>query len=66
MTRTSDNEDERDFEEGLFFVGMSFDGEEMPDVYSAIKDECVKLDLEAVRVDENVGSGLVIKEITDP
>jgi hypothetical protein len=60
-----DPDDEGDFEEGLVFVIMPFKGQEMNDVYSAIKDECRKLKLKAKRVDENVGSGFVIREITD-
>jgi len=60
-----DPDDPGDFEHGLVFVAMSFTGQEMNDVYSAIKDECKKLDLRPVRVDENVGSGFVIQEIKD-
>lgn len=60
-----DPNDEGDFEQGLVFVIMQFRGQEMTDVYSAIKDECNKLELRAKRVDENVGSGFVIREITD-
>ncbi len=60
-----DPNDEGDFEQGLVFVIMSFRGQEMTDVYSAIKDECAKLGLHAVRVDENVGSGFIIREIID-
>ena len=60
-----DPNDEGDFEQGLVFVIMSFRGQEMTDVYSAIKDECSKLGLHAVRVDENVGSGFIIREIID-
>lgn len=52
------------FEMGLVFVIMSF-GEKNKDVYSAIKDECRKIGLKAVRVDEVVGSGLVLKNIMD-
>ena len=37
----------------------------MDDVYRAIKDECSRLGLDARRVDENVGSGFVIREIAD-
>jgi hypothetical protein len=36
----------------------------MADAYAAIKDECKKLRLRVVRVDENTGSGIVIGEIT--
>ena len=60
-----DPDDSGDFEHGLVFVAMSFAGQEMDDVYSAIKDECIKLNLRPVRVDENVGSGFVIQEIKD-
>ncbi len=58
-------DDPGDFEHGLVFVAMSFAGQDMNDVYSAIKDECIKLSLRPVRVDENVGSGFVIQEIKD-
>ena len=37
----------------------------MTDAYAAIKDECKKFRLQAKRVDENTGSGLIIREITD-
>jgi hypothetical protein len=60
-----DPNDDGYFEQGLVFVIMQFLGQEMTDVYSAIKDECSKLGLRARRVDENVGSGFVIREITD-
>jgi hypothetical protein len=58
-----DPDDPGEFEPNLVFVGMSFVGQEMADVYSAIKDECTKLNLNPKRVDENVGSGFVIQEI---
>ncbi len=57
--------DPGEFERNLVFVAMSFEGQEMDDVYSAIRDECAKLRLRSNRVDENVGSGFVIREITD-
>jgi hypothetical protein len=57
-------DDGGNFEKGLVFVIMPFRGQEMTDVYSAIKDKCAKLGLHANRVDENVGSGFVIREIT--
>jgi hypothetical protein len=60
-----DSEDEGTFEEGLVFLITPIQGNNMAEVHSAIKDECKKLKLNAVRVDENVGSGLVIREITD-
>lgn len=58
-------DDHGSFEKGSVFVAMPFIGEGMDDVYSAIKDECDKLKLRAVRVDENTGSGFIIKEITE-
>lgn len=51
------------FEHGLVFVIMSFD-EKNNDTYSAIKDECRKIRLKAVRVDEVTGSGLILRKIT--
>ena len=60
-----DSDDPGDFIPNLVFVIMSFLGEGMQDTYSAIKDECHKLQLNASRVDENTGSGLIIAEITD-
>lgn len=60
-----DPEDQGEFEEGLVFVIMPFRGQDMTDAYAAIKDECKKLKLRAKRVDENSGSGLIIREITD-
>src|SRR5690349_14747503 len=41
------------FERNLVFVIMQFKGQEMADVYSAIKDECTKLGLSSTRVDES-------------
>ncbi|MCK4765440.1 MAG: hypothetical protein KAW12_24775 [Candidatus Aminicenantes bacterium] len=60
-----DPDDQGEFERDLVFVIMTFSGYEMDDVYSAIKDECLKLKLKTVRVDENVGSSFVIREITE-
>ena len=60
-----DSSDEGDFERGLVFVIMPFSGVDMDEAYKAIKDECRKLRLRARRVDENTGSGFVIREITD-
>ena len=59
-----DDDDDGDFTPNLVFVAMPFDAESL-DVYSAVKDECEKLDLNATRVDENVGAGFIIKEIVD-
>jgi hypothetical protein len=60
-----DPNDQGEFERGLVFVIMPFLGQEMADAYSAIKDECKELNLRCTRVDENTGSGFVIREITD-
>lgn len=60
-----DPDDQGTFEKGLVFVIMPFRGSEMDDVYSALKDECRKLRLRTRRVDENTGSGFVVREITD-
>jgi hypothetical protein len=59
-----DPTDNGTFEPNLVFVIMPFTGQAMGDVYSAIADECSKLQLRAKRVDEIVGSGLVISDIT--
>ncbi len=60
-----DEEDEIDeFEPNLIFVIMPF-SDELDESYFAIKDECLRLGLNAKRVDENVGAGLVIDEITE-
>lgn len=60
-----DPDDQGSFERGLVFVAMPFHGDEMREVYSAIRDECSKLGLRTKRVDENVGAGFIIREITD-
>lgn len=60
-----DPDDQGEFEEGLVFVIMPIQGQETADTYTAIKDECKKLRLRATRVDDNTGSGFIIREITD-
>ena len=65
MSEAYDPNDPGDFELGLVFIIMSMSSQESADVYSAIKDECAKLELTAKRVDENVGSGFIIREIAD-
>lgn len=57
--------DNGDFEQDLVFVAMPFHTDEMRKIYSAIKSECQKLGLRTKRVDENVGSGFIIREITE-
>lgn len=53
------------FEKNLVFVGMSFAGEGMDDVFGAIRDVCRSLRLNARRVDDSHTSGFVILEIVD-
>lgn len=60
-----DPDDQGTFESNMVFVAMPFLGDDVQDKYSAIKDECSKLGLQVNRVDENVGSGFIIKEITE-
>jgi hypothetical protein len=60
-----DPHDDGEFEQGLVFIIMPFEGQEMAEAYAVIRDACSHLGLRAVRVDENVGSGLVIKDITE-
>ena len=60
-----DPNDQGEFIENLVFVAMPFLGEEFQEIYSAIKDECSKLNLFVKRVDENTGSGFIIREITE-
>jgi len=55
---------ESSFDKNLVFVIMSF-SEEQNDSFSAMKDECKKLGLTCVRVDETIGSGIVLKKIYD-
>jgi len=59
--KPKDASHERRFEPNLVFVIMAFKG--MQNVYSVIKDECSKLGLDAKRVDDNVGSDFIIREI---
>lgn len=59
-----DEDDIGTFEPNLVFVAMAF-SPEMDEVYSAIKDECKKQRLKAVRVDEKPGSALIIREIIE-
>ncbi|MCP4581105.1 MAG: hypothetical protein GY839_05770 [candidate division Zixibacteria bacterium] len=58
-----DADDQGDFEPNLVFIAMSFEGQGMDEVYATIKDECKYLRLNPCRVDENVGSGFIIREI---
>ena len=60
-----DPNDAGEFQPNLVFVIMPFQGDEMTETYSTIKAECFKLGLIAKRADENVGSGFVLREITE-
>jgi hypothetical protein len=62
--RTPRNEPDT-FEKNLVFVGMSFVGDGMTEVFSAIRDVCTSLKLKARRVDDNHTSGFIILEIID-
>lgn len=57
--------DQGDYITNLVFVAMAFSGQESDEIYSAIKDECSKLNLQTKRVDENVGFGFIIREISE-
>jgi hypothetical protein len=57
--------DQGSFERDLVFIIMPFTGRGMDAVYSAIKDECHKLDLKPCRVDEHTGAGVILRDITD-
>jgi hypothetical protein len=52
------------FEPNMVFVIMPF-SPVFNDVYSAIADECKKLRLKTVRVDQTIGSGIVLRKIFD-
>lgn len=47
----------------LVFVIMAFGAGAADETYAAIQDECARQGLKAVRVDDNVTSGLIIKDI---
>jgi hypothetical protein len=64
-SRAYDEYDPGEFDPNLVFVIMAFKGQDRTDVYTAIKDECKKLRLNAIRVDEQVGSSILIKEIAE-
>ena len=49
----------------LVFVIMSFGADSSHEIYWAIKEECSGQGLEAFRVDENVSSGFILKEILE-
>src|SRR5271169_2212439 len=56
--------DEGNFIRGAVFVGMAFDlPSDLSDTYQAIKRACEKLNLDARRVDDEVGSGPIPNRI---
>jgi hypothetical protein len=65
LDEDKDEDDQPQFVENLVFVIMAFHGRDSDAVFAAIKAGCTRIYLKAKRVDENVGSGLIIKEITD-
>lgn len=64
LKRDQDDRGDR-FEPNLVFVIMSFGGQGMDETYSAIRDECDRLGLRALRADDNTGAGFIIKEIVE-
>jgi hypothetical protein len=60
-----DSDDEAEFTENLVFVIMPFHGKESNEVFDAVKKACTRIYLKAKRVDDTVGSGLIIQEIFD-
>ena len=61
--RNYDPDDQGTFSPGLVFVMMSFQSDDSRDVFSAVKEECAALGLRATRVDEEGGSGFVIRDV---
>src|SRR4051794_3127454 len=57
-----DKSDLGDYTRNIVFIAMPFT-ETMQDVFYTIKEEALKLKLNAFRVDESVGSGFVLKRI---
>ena len=55
---------ESEFDKNLVFMIMPFT-KDLGDTYTAVKDECEKLRLKCVRVDEATGSGLILRKIFD-
>ena len=58
-----DPDDRGSFTRGLVFVMMSFQSEDSNEVFAAVKEECQHLELNATRVDEEGGSGLIIRDV---
>ena len=49
----------------LIFVIMAFRETKAQETYAAVQDECSRQGFKAVRVDDNVSSGIIIKEILE-
>jgi hypothetical protein len=60
-----DPDDAGDFTPDLVFVIMPFAGDDVAAAYLAIREAAGRRGLAAVRVDEAVGSGIVLAEITN-
>lgn len=58
-----DPQDRGTFETGLVFVMMPFTSPDSHTTYDVIKRECANSRLRATRVDEDGGSGFIIKEV---
>lgn len=58
-----DPTDRGTFSRGLVFVMMSFQSEDSREVFAAVRDECSRLNLRATRVDEEGGSGFIIRDV---
>ena len=51
------------FSRDLVFVMMSFHSDDSRDIFAAVQEECSRLNLRAARVDEEGGSGFVIRDV---
>ena len=56
--------DQGDYITNLVFVAMAFSGQESDEIYSAIKDECSKLNLQTKRVDERLANLLKMQSLS--
>lgn len=59
-----DENDHGEFTPNTVFLAMSFTAE-MTEYFYNIREEAAKLGLKVIRVDESVGSGLILKKITN-
>jgi hypothetical protein len=57
--------DQGSYEKGLVGISMPFRGEMSDEIYTAIKEECLKLGLIPRRVDEYTKSGVVLYDIAE-